>query len=265
MTSDAATNVTSEYTTYDATGLSAGTYTATLQVGDTAGNNVTTGTTFSIPADTTPPSVVKTTLADGATLPAGTTGVNINVTFADDQSGLDPSTARVVLDNSANVSGSWLVTGGDTITSGVGGLSDGTTHTFTAEMKDNDGNVQSKTITFSVGSSGGGGGGGGGGRPSATVKTMSGPDGTAIDILGGVKGQTAWADLSNLGTNGISFERYGIEFERRGSASVTVNAVTSPPKGTTELDGALGYFTVDKGYLMHSVVDTTRLQLSVSE
>ncbi|WP_458205807.1 S8 family serine peptidase [Haladaptatus sp. NG-SE-30] len=265
VTNSAKTNITSQYATYQTASLEPGTYNATMNVSDKAGNNVTTMTTFEVQTDATPPQVVGTNIEDGAELPAGTTSKTIRVTFADSGSGLNVSSAHINIDGKIDITGSLLVTGGDTIEYGVGGLTDGSTHTYTAEIEDMEGNLQTKTITFTVASGGGGGGGGGAGPTSASVDVTPGPNGVAIDILGGSAGQTAWAELSTLETNGVTFDGYGIEFERGSSASVTVDAMATPPEGTSELAGALTYLRVDERYVMSSTIDKSRLRATVSK
>ncbi|WP_458210538.1 PGF-CTERM sorting domain-containing protein [Haladaptatus sp. NG-SE-30] len=203
-------------------------------------------------------------LQDGK-LPAGTQSATITVSFNNEQNDVVAEDVQATFDG-VDVSGDISVDmAAETVTYTATGLKDKTEHTFNVTLADRGDHTAFRQITFAIAGTSGGGGGGGGGGQSASVDVTPGPNGVAIDILSGAAGQTAWADLTTLETNGVTFDRYGIEFERGASASVTVDAMATQPKGTSELAGALGYLRVDERYVMSSTIDKSRVRVTVSK
>jgi PGF-CTERM protein len=275
VTGAEAANVTSQYATYDATGLTEGTHTATVTVVDEAGNPEQYSTSFTVEADTTPPKVVEADPGDGTTLPAGTESVTLTVSFDDSQSGLDPSTAKVVYDESITFSGSYLVSG-NTVSFDATGLSDGSTHTLTVEVADNEGNLQQKTIRFSVAESeesSGGGGGGGGNVPPPSVRV------TVTELTD----TYAKAEISNArsGSPGdVSFDGglaggdvtfRGLTVTPKSSDAeprffVEAKSASSAPGGVSAFEGTgetLGYLTVTPTYIGDADLDEVAVQFDV--
>ncbi|WP_227353713.1 S8 family serine peptidase [Haladaptatus salinisoli] len=228
--------------------------------------NVTHFSTYGALINDTDAPVV-TAVEPTETLDSGTRNATVRFKYEDAVTGVDVGTVSLSFDGAPVAESPNATVTSEYVTYRATNLTTGT-HTAELRVTDNAGNVRRETLTVEVGNSsesGGSGGGGGGGFPTASVNVAPGPNGVAIDILGGVEGQTAWADLSDLEAGGVTFERYGVEFERGASAAVTVDARTTPPTGTSELDGALGYFGVDERYVMDSAVDTARLRATVSK
>ncbi len=145
--------VTSTGVTYDATGLSAGSHTMTVEVTDAAGNTDTLTRAFTIEADTTAPSIDSTALSpSGSPLPANTTEVTFDVSYSDTESGIDASNVVVELDSGSgftDVTDNAVVTADSTSITGLD-LSPGS-HTFRVTVPDGDGNEETVTETATIG------------------------------------------------------------------------------------------------------------------
>ena len=280
VTGSDATNVTSEYATYDATGLAAGEHTATLTVADETGKSATYTATFAVAADTTPPRVVSVTPADGATLPAGTKRATLAVSFDDSQSGLDTSTAKATYDGRITVSGASIASG-DTVEFTATGLTNGSTHTLDVEIADNEGNVRTKTVRFGVadpeangGGGGGGRGGGGGNVPPPSVQVE-------VTDLGSTYAKAAItsARASSPGTvsfdgglraSGATVRRLTVVPASRNAEArffVEARTASTAPSGVTAFDvssEALGYLTVTPTYISDGELETVGVTFDVA-
>jgi PGF-CTERM protein len=275
------TNVTSEYATYDASGLGSGEHTAKVVVEDEAGNVVTETTTFTVETDTGAPSILSANLSDGSTLAAGTESVELTVNVSDDASGVNLSTVEIwfdgtVVTDEASVSYDEASESGN-LTYTADSLSDGSSHALEAYLEDEAGNGTWHAIEFSVKSAsngGGGGGGGGGGNvppPSVRVEILELTDtyGKAkitnaradspgdISYDGGLAGgDVTFTDLTVTPESEDAEPRFIVEAESSGSA----------PSGVDALGGAdvtVGYLSVTPTYISDSGLDSVTVEFDM--
>jgi PGF-pre-PGF domain-containing protein len=140
------------------------THTLEAELADVEGNLVQRAATFDVAAR--PPAIVNVTPSDGATLPAGTSEVAVNVSY-------EPGTHPIATDEVAlAVEGTPLADAHATTQrlTGTLGVDPGTSYELAITVPDTAGNEATRSIGFSIeeaSSSGGGGGGGGSSTPTA--------------------------------------------------------------------------------------------------
>ncbi|WP_255149988.1 PKD domain-containing protein [Halorarius halobius] len=185
VTDDADTQVTSDYATFTATGLSPGTsHTVSVTVVDNAGNSETFDLSFTVTNDNSPPTVTLDP-SDGASL--STSSPTLSATYSDAASSIDTSSVEVTLDGQTVTSGA-TVTASE-VTYDASGLSDGS-HTFSVTVADTVGQSTTETASFTVST---GDGGSPSGPPSSSGPTSPSDDG---GTAGGAAGTAGSPDIS---------------------------------------------------------------------
>lgn len=272
VTAAGATEITSEYATYNATGLAPGqTYDVRVLAVDEAGNARNLTTSFELSTDTAAPALVGATPNDGATLPPGTERVPLTVEYGDAGSGVDPSSVTVLLDGT-DVTDSAAVSATETSYTATG-LETGT-HTFTVEVADERGNTETFVVEFTVeaqsGGSGGGGGGGGGGSitpPQSVAQAVPAGDGVRVGVTNPVPVKAARTLLGDVGADGVTYEQLTVRFAAEAEDfALTLEPLAGRPASVPAPpgDASLGYYRVTGG-VPDSAVETAALTFSLDE